>query len=258
MPPYGLKRMSVLPRWFYNEFQQRGVDFEDTAQVAVFDRNMRSSNVQAEQALVERLGISAGHTVIDIGAGTGTFAIQACKAGAFVYAVDVSSSMLAYAQSKACSAEADTIQFHHAGFLTYEHRGELADLVVTKAALHHLPDFWKMVGLLRIASMLKEGGIFYLEDAVYSFDPKEYRSHLEAWIEQAGKPVGEGFTVSDYEMHIREEYSTFGWILEGLLTRAGFEIEQANYRTPEYTQYVCRKYSKRQKAVPMKKFHSHE
>jgi putative AdoMet-dependent methyltransferase len=92
--------MTVLPRWFYDEFRQSGVDFEDTAQVEAFDRNQRSSSEEAERELVERLGISAGHTVIDLGAGTGTFAIQACKTGAHVYAVDVSQTMLAYAQKK--------------------------------------------------------------------------------------------------------------------------------------------------------------
>lgn len=73
--------MTVLPKWFYDEFQQSGVDFEDTAQVEAFDRNQRSSSEQAEQALIEWLGISAGHTVIDLGAGTGTFAIQAGMVG---------------------------------------------------------------------------------------------------------------------------------------------------------------------------------
>ena len=81
--------MTVLPRWFYNEFQQSGVDFEDTARVEAYDHNQRSSSEEAERELVERLGISAGHTVIDLGAGTGTFAIQASKAGARVHAVDV-------------------------------------------------------------------------------------------------------------------------------------------------------------------------
>ncbi|HEY9797414.1 MAG TPA: hypothetical protein V6D30_17345 [Leptolyngbyaceae cyanobacterium] len=80
--------MTVLPKWFYDEFQQSGVNFEDTAQVEAFDRNQRSSSEEAEQALIEWLGISAGHTVIDLGAGTGTFAIQAGKAGAYVHAVD--------------------------------------------------------------------------------------------------------------------------------------------------------------------------
>ena len=233
--------MTVLPKWFYDEFQQSGVDFEDTAQVEAFDRNQRSSSEQAEQALIEWLGISAGHTVIDLGAGTGTFAIQAGKAGARVHAVDVSPTMLAYAQKKACAANAENVEFHHAGFLTYEHQGNPVDFIVTKAALHHLPDFWKMVGLLRMASMLKAGGVLYLRDAVFSFNPSEYPSCIDAWIDRVAKPVGEGFTVSDFETHVREEYTTFGWIIEGMLTRAGFEIEQADYPAPEYAQYVCRK-----------------
>jgi len=233
--------MTVLPKWFYDEFQQSGVDFEDTAQVEAYDRNQRSSNEQAEQELIEGLGICAGHTVVDLGTGTGTFAIQACKAGARVHAVDVSQTMLAYARKKALAANAENIEFHHAGFLTYEHRGEPVDFMVTKAALHHLPDFWKMVGLLRMASMLKAGGVLYLRDAVFSFNASEYRSRIDAWIDRMAKPAGEGFTLSDFETHVREEYSTFGWIIEGMLTRAGFEIEQANYLTPEYAQYVCRK-----------------
>jgi hypothetical protein len=92
-----------------------------------------------------------------------------------------------------------------------------------------------------MASMLKTGGVLYLRDVVFSFDPSEYRSRIEAWIDRVAKPVGEGFTVSDFETHIREEYSTFGWILEGMLTRAGFEIQGADYPTPEYATYVCRK-----------------
>lgn len=233
--------MRVRPAWFYNELQQRGVDFEDTAQVEAYDRNQRSSTEQGEQALVKQLGISVDHTVIDLGSGTGTFAIQACKAGACVHAVDVSPVMLAYARNKAQAAKAENIEFHHAGFLTYEHRGKPADFIVTKAALHHLPDFWKIAALLRMASMLKIGGILYLRDVVFSFDPSEYRSHIDAWIDRMAKPAGEGFTAHDFETHVREEYSTFAWMLEGMLTRAGFEIEQANYLAPEYAEYVCRK-----------------
>ena len=232
--------MSILPAWFYNEFQQVGVDFEDRVQVETYDYNQRSSSEQAERKLIEWLGISAGHTVIDLGAGTGTFAIQACKAGACVHVVDVSPTMLAYAQKKAGAANAENLKFHHAGFLTYEHQGNPADFIVTKSAFHHLPDFWKMVGLLRMASMLKVGGILYLRDVVFSFNPSDYGSRIDAWIERVTNPAGEGFTVSDFETHVSEEYSTFAWIMEGMLTRAGFEIEQADYLTPEYAQYVCR------------------
>lgn len=233
--------MNTLPAWFYNDLQQVGVDFDDTAQVAAFDRNQTSSTQEAEQALVKYLGISTGHTVIDFGAGTGTFAIQAALADAYVYAVDVSKTMLALAQKKAYDANAKSIEFHHSGFLTYKHKAKLVDFVVTKAALHHLPDFWKMVAFLRMAAMLKDGGVLYLRDVIFSFPPAEYQTHIDAWIEKAAKPAGEGFTTSDFEMHVREEHSTFAWIIEGMLSKVGFKIETVDYISPTTAQYVCRK-----------------
>jgi ubiquinone/menaquinone biosynthesis C-methylase UbiE len=233
--------MSIIPAWFYDELKQIGTDFEDSSQVAAFDRNQKSSTPEAEQALVKRLGISKGHTLIDFGAGTGTFAIQAALAGARVYAVDVSKAMLAYAQQKANDANAIAIEFHHSGFLTYEHKSDRVDFIVTKSALHHLPDFWKMVALLRMSAILKDGGILYLRDVIFSFDPVDYQSSINDWIERVAKPSGEGFTRQDFETHIREEHSTFGWIIEGMLKQAGFVIEEADYFAPETAQYFCRK-----------------
>jgi hypothetical protein len=44
--------MSIIPAWFYDELKQIGTDFEDSSQVAAFDRNQKSSTPEAEQALV--------------------------------------------------------------------------------------------------------------------------------------------------------------------------------------------------------------
>ncbi len=89
--------------------------------------------------------------------------------------------------------------------------------------------------------MLKGGGVLYLRDVVFSFEPSEYRPHIDDWINRVAKLHGVGWTASDFEMHVREEYSTFSWIIEGMLTRAGFEIVEADYLAPEYAQYICRK-----------------
>jgi hypothetical protein len=123
--------------------------------------------------------------------------------------------------------------------LTYEHDGDLADFVITKAALHILPDFWKMVAFVRVASMLKAGGILYLRHVIFSFPPTEYETSINAWIERVAKPGGEGWTARDYEMHVREEHSTFAWVIEGMLSRAGFNIAEANYLTPTAAEYLC-------------------
>lgn len=94
---YSMKSMPSFPAWYFDESKMAGIDFEDAAQVEVYDRNQTSSTPEKEQALVTRLGISAEHSVIDLGAGTGNFALQASLTGASVHAVDVSKSMLTYA-----------------------------------------------------------------------------------------------------------------------------------------------------------------
>ncbi len=96
-----------------------------------------------------------------------------------------------------------------------------------------------MKALLRIAAMLKLKGIFYLRDVIFSFPPADYEAAINEWIGQVAKPEGEGWTTRDFEMHMCEEHSTYGWIIEGMLTRAGFEIVEANYNTPTYAEYLC-------------------
>ena len=234
---YGKEFMTF--NWYFDEFKMVGVDFEDTAQVEAYDRNQTSSAPEKEQALVTRLGIVPEYTVVDLGAGTGTFAIQAALAGAAVHAVDVSQAMLTYAQNKAQKAGANTVKFHRAGFLTYKHEGNLADVVVAKNALHILPDFWKMTAFLKIAALLKPQGVFYLRDAIFSFPPIEYETAINTWIEQVAQPEGQGWTTKDFEMHVREEHSTFAWIIEAMLVQVGFNIEEVNYQSPTYAEYLC-------------------
>jgi putative AdoMet-dependent methyltransferase len=233
-----VNHLPAFPAWYFDEFKMAGVDFHDSAQVAAYDRNQTASTPNKEQALVDRLGIGANHRVLDLGAGTGNFAIAAALAGAAVDAVDISPAMLRYAQTKADRAGVD-IAFHQAGFLTYAHPGPLADVVVCKNALHILPDFWKMVALQRMSAMLQPHGMFYLRDVVFSFPPTDYAAAIDQWIAAVAKPDGEGWIAKDFAMHVREEHSTYSWILESMLTRAGFEIRAANYLAPTYAEYLC-------------------
>ena len=225
--------------WYFDESKMAGVDFNDVTQVEVYDRNQTTSTLDREQVLVTRLGISAEDSIIDLGAGTGNLAIQAALAGASVHAVDISEIMLNYARSKAQKAGITNIKFHRAGFLSYDHQDDLANFVVTKNALHILPDFWKMTAFLKIAAMLQPKGILYLRDVIFSFSPADYEASIDEWIRKVAKPKGEGWTAKDFESHVREEYSTYGWIIEGMLTRAGFEIVEVNYNEATYAEYLC-------------------
>lgn len=108
-----------------------------------------------------------------------------------------------------------------------------------KNALHILPDFWKITAFLRIAALLKPNGIFYLRDVIFSFPAIDCENSINNWIEEVAKPEGEGWTTEDFEMHMREEHSTHGWIIEEMLVKAGLKILEANYNTPTYAEYLC-------------------
>ena len=229
--------MIQQPAWQFDELSQVGVDYADPAEVAAYEeRHRRFRDLDGEnRRLIERLGLSGHETLIDIGSGTGLFILAAAPHCAKIHAVDVSEAMLAFAQGRAKEAGVANIAFHRGGFLTYEHAGEPADVIVTAAALHHLPDFWKQVGLNRLAAMLKPGGRLYVKDVVWSFDPAGYRAFFDGWL--ADTPA-----VRDQALvHARQEFSTTAWIMEGLLERAGLTIESVEHHGGFMAEYFCRR-----------------
>jgi putative AdoMet-dependent methyltransferase len=188
------------------------------------------------------LGISKKHTLVEYGAGTCAFVEAAAKICRQVHAVDVSLAMIEFANQRLGKLGLTNVAFHHAGFLTYEHRDEPASFVITKFALHHLPDFWKVVALARINRFLQMGGLFYLEDVVFSFQPESYCTAIQQWIDQASAS-GESFSEKDFEGHVRDEYSTYSWIMEAMIERTGFAIRKSEFRSPTIASYICEKVS---------------
>jgi putative AdoMet-dependent methyltransferase len=229
-------------KWYYNEMKHAGVDYADVAQVQAYDaRHQRFRDYQkASEVIIEKLGLGPEHVVIDMGAGTGAFALYAAPKCKHIYAVDVSQPMLDYSRQKSEQMGMQNITFCHGGFLTYEHHAEPADAMVSVAVLHHLPDFWKLVGLQRAANMLKTGGRIFLFDVVFPSDMTGYEARFDGWIQSMAEKVGAEFA-AEAETHIRDEYSTFDWIMEGLLNRAGFRIDQAEYMDGFGATYLCAK-----------------
>jgi hypothetical protein len=65
---------------------------------------------------------------------------------------------------------------------------------------------------------------------------------LESWYARAPSDPADGWTPAELETHVQSEYSTFSWLLEPLLERAGFtvgDVWQSESRT--YARYVCAK-----------------
>lgn len=225
------------PRWYFTEHNPVGVDLGTPQAVAAYDFNQGTS-AKSDNELLDRLDVHSGTLLVDLACGTGSFAIEAARRGAHAHGVDVSAEMLRFAATRATTAHVD-VRWHRAGFLDYRHQGAPADVVTTKSALHQLPDMWKQHALLNAARMLAPGGTFYLWDAMFSFAPADADHELQRWVDAAAD--GSTFTPAEFETHIREEYSTYTWILEGLLDRAGFDVVSTAFPLPTHGEFICRK-----------------
>ena len=217
-----------MDRWLFDEFALAGPEHLDPTAVERYDAKA-AFDPGADVALLRERGLDERSKVVDLGAGSGTFAVAAARVARRVVAVDVSPAMVATMRSKVEELHLRNVVCVQAGFLTYRHTGAPADVVYSRNALHHLPDFWKAIALSRVAAILRPGGLFRLRDLVYSFDVAEAEASIEAWIETGADDPARGWTQAELRAHVRNEHSTFGWILEGMLDRAGFDIEDVHY-----------------------------
>jgi SAM-dependent methyltransferase len=228
-----------VPSWFPDELAHAGDEHLDPEYVQGYDRKAGTDPAE-DVALLRDLGLNESSTLVDLGAGSGTFALAAAPLCRRVVAVDVSSAMLTFLKEKAQRLGISNLECVNSGFLTYGHRGDPADFVYSRNALHHLPDFWKAIALERISSILKAGGVLRLHDLVYSFEPREAESTIEAWLDSAVDRPEIGWTRSEFEKDIREEYITFSWLLEPMLERAGFDVRDVNHESRRvYSAYTC-------------------
>lgn len=232
-------RAMATPSWFLDELAHAGSEHLDPGYAPEYDRKAGTDPADDLDVLRD-LGLNETHTLVDLGAGTGTFALAAAPLCRRVIAVDVSPVMLARLRERAMQAGIENIACVQSGFLSYEHQGEAADFVYSRHALHHLPDFWKVIALARIAAMLKTGGILYLRDLVFSFEPDEAGRVIEAWLANAPERAEQGWTRAELETHLREEYSTFSWLLEPMIAHAGFAIQRSEHGASRvHSAYTC-------------------
>jgi SAM-dependent methyltransferase len=232
---------TVPPAWMLDEVAFAGRENLDPQHVARYDRKTALEPFDDLDTL-RQLGLRAESSVIDLGAGTGRMAVAVSAWCRRVIAVEVSPPMLAYLRRRVREAGATNVEVVEGGFMTYEHQGPLADFVYCRNALHHIPDFWKAIALRRIAAFLRPGGVLRLRDIVYSFDVDDAEARLAAWMGRAGDDANQGWTRPELEEHVRDEHSTFTWLLEPMIVRGGFAIEEAVYSDDGiFARYVLRK-----------------
>lgn len=236
-------------KWLYNEFQATGVDYSDRAEVEKFEerhRRFRDFEVEFER-IKNRTKLTSDSVVLDLGCGSGAFVIPAAKYCREVYAADVSSNMLHLLQKKIIEQKLNNVRLYNAGLLTFwEEKGRppMFDFILSSIVLHHLPDFWKSVALQQIADALNPDGIFYLVDVVFTFPVKNWRAGIEKLLDNMETAGGR-----EANKHVSSEYSAYSWILEEMLQRAGFQIEQSFDDSGFLRAYVCRKKPEQEKRV---------
>jgi ubiquinone/menaquinone biosynthesis C-methylase UbiE len=233
--------MADQPLWYPDEVAHAGHEHLDPEYVTGYDRKAHT-DWQGELAVLRGygLGSDADQCLIDLGAGTGKLALAAAPLCRRVVAVDVSPAMLAIVRAEVERQQVDNVECVRAGFLSYQHSGRPADFIYSRHALHQLPDLWKAVALRRMTTMLKPGGILRVRDLLFSFEPGETEHAVEAWLAGAARTSARGWTRTELEEHLRTEYSTFTWLFEPMLERAGFAIHEAEYDPSRiYAAYVC-------------------
>lgn len=195
--------------WWLDERGHAGDEHLNPDYVAGYER--KSGFDPADDIdVLRRHGLATNSVVVDMGAGPGVFTV-----------VD-------------------------AGFLSYHHDTEPADFLFTRNALHQVPDFWKAIALQRFASILRPGGVLRLRDLVFDFEPGDAEASIEAWLSGAVTDPTIGFTAEELATHVRTEFSTYSWLFEPMIERAGFTILDRQYRRSAYAAYTCKRRATRE------------
>jgi SAM-dependent methyltransferase len=222
-----------------DELAHAGDEHLDPEFVAAYDAKQRyDPSADVESLLGRGLGLSS--VLLDMGCGTGTFTLAAAPQCAKVIAVDVSQPMLDRLADRVAERHLDNVELVCAGLLSYVHDRPPADVVFTRNVLHQLPDFWKAIALGRLADVMTTGGLLWLKDLAYAFEPPEADGVLRAWFAGAVDDPATGYTAADLAAHVRTEHSTFTWLLEPMLAHAGFGVldTQIDPRRT-YVRYAC-------------------
>lgn len=185
-----------------------GFSFKSAAQLAsrpaqdwskTLESHERIASLKMDE-IVARLGLKAGDTVADIGAGSGLFEVPLAKAvspGGKVYAVDIDAGFFPQIKRKADEAHLTNVETVLGKYTDPNLPVRNIDMVFFHDVLHHIQD---RAGYLKaVAGYLKPGGRVVVVDYEKGQGPHKATPELEvsreqlgAWAKDAGlKQVGD-------------------------------------------------------------------
>lgn len=136
-----------------------------TGDTADYDRAIRrwTREMRWRRAMIEALAPRAGETIIDVGCGTGSFAVMLKTAApdVRVIAIDPDAEALAIARAKGDVAGAD---IHWERGFARDIGPRSADAVVASLMFHQVPMAEKQAGLAAMHAALRPGGRLVIAD----------------------------------------------------------------------------------------------
>src|ERR1041385_4577779 len=101
--------MGSMDRWAIDELAFAGAEHLDPGFVAEYDRKQNYPDATEDLSVLIECGVPRGSTVVDLGAGTGQFALAAAKQFKSVVAVDPSPAMVRYLRERAAAEQHDNL-----------------------------------------------------------------------------------------------------------------------------------------------------
>jgi ubiquinone/menaquinone biosynthesis C-methylase UbiE len=123
-------------------------------------------NRPSSRMVIELANIQPGDKVLDVGCGTGSLTLTAksyAGPSGKVYGIDAAPEMIDVAKKKASRAGLEVV-FDVGLIEKLAFPDATFDVVISRLAIHHLPDDLKHVGFMEILRVLKPGGHLLIAD----------------------------------------------------------------------------------------------
>ncbi|NLI77694.1 MAG: class I SAM-dependent methyltransferase [Candidatus Riflebacteria bacterium] len=187
------------------------------------------------------LGLRPADVFVDFGCGNGEVLAAAAPRVARALGIDGSPRQVALA--RAAVAPWPHVEVRQAAFLDCDLAGPPVTRAVARKSLHHLTDPDKAAFFARVGTAFAHGGLFLIEDGIFTFDRATLEEHLPQVLADAEVWYGDRWPSirADVLATLREEFPTGFTAWEAALRAGGFVVADRFQRTCFYGGILARR-----------------
>ena len=193
------------------------------------------------RAFLTPLKLEAGDVVIDFGCGNGSILALAAPQVAFACGIDGSADQVELARRNLSGIA--NLEIQHSPFLEFRPPDRLCTKGWARKALHHLTDHEKGPFFRRMGGAFALGGLFLLEDGMFSFPREELDQQWPNVVREAEIYYGERWPLirKDFEHTLRQEFPTDVPTWVETLRQGGLTLVEHRQTTCFYGSILARK-----------------